>query len=73
MPSLEPMVVRTFLSASSPRHTEKRLFMNVAGGGLAEGGHAFIEGIAVILGVVDGLGHFIDDEFVGGEVGVPDA
>ncbi len=70
MPSLEPMVVRMDLSVSS---VDAEAFLHEGGGGLAEGGDAFVEGVAVVFGIVDGLGHFIDDEFVGGEVGVADA
>ena len=47
--------------------------MHEGGDGLAEGGDAFIEGVAVVFRIVNRLGHFIDDELVGGKIGVAHA
>ena len=40
---------------------------------LTESGNAFIEGIAMIFGIVDSLGHLINDELVRRQVGIADA
>ena len=42
-------------------------------GRMTERGDAFVKGIAVIFWVVNRFGHFIDDEFMRGQIGVADA